>query len=192
MHGFACNRGIWNSWLPRLAAAGVPTVGVNLEPAFGTIDEMVPMLEAAFVQLERCTGRAPVVVAHSMGGLVLRHWWSSYDGNSRVHHAITIGTPHHGTWLARLSRARSARQMRQRSSWLEHLAANHQAAPAARFTCFFSHCDNIVFPATNATLPGADNRHLAGVAHLQMVERDEPWQALLHCLSTEGSPWLKP
>ena len=34
---------------------------------------------------------------------------------------------------------------------------------------FRSPADNIVFPATTATLDGADNRHLPGAAHLQMV-----------------------
>ena len=41
--------------------------------------------------------------------------------------------------------------------------------PYARFVCFYSHCDNIVFPPSTAILSGADNRHLPGVAHLALV-----------------------
>ena len=59
--------------------------------------------------------------------------------------------------------------MRQRSAWLQALAAREPADHAARFTCFYGHADNIVFPAHTATLAGADNRHLPGVAHLDMV-----------------------
>ncbi len=192
VHGFFCNRGIWNPWLRRLRAAGVPTVAVNLEPVFGPIEKMVPTLEAAFQQLERYTGLAPVVVVHSMGGLVLRDWWRAHQGSSRVHHAITIATPHQGTWLARLGRAPSAVQMRQHSSWLQMLVRDEVATYAMRFTCFYSHCDNIVFPAACATLPGADNRHLAGVGHVAMIDRPEPWLMLMHWLEAEFPPPFKP
>lgn len=192
IHGFACNRGIWNAWLRRLRLAGVPMVAVNLEPVFGSIDELTPMVEAAIQRLERCTGLAPVVVAHSMGGLVLRDWMRTHHGGGRVHHAITIATPHRGTWLARFGWAPSARQMRQGSDWLLKLALAGDVAQAGNFTCFYSHCDNIVFPASCATLPGADNRHLPGVAHVAMVDRPEPWQALQHWLTSDAVPAVRP
>ncbi|MFY9514542.1 MAG: permease, partial [Rubrivivax sp.] len=69
VHGFVCNRGLWNPWLATLHEAGVPFVAVNLEPVFGSIDAYVEALEQGVQQLERCTGVAPVAVAHSMGGL---------------------------------------------------------------------------------------------------------------------------
>ena len=178
VHGFVCNRGVWNPWLERLQAQGVPFVAVNLEPVFGSIDDYISILEQAMQRLERATGLAPVVVAHSMGGLALRRWWAEQGDDARVHHALTLGTPHHGTWLARFARARSGGQMQQTSSWLQTLAAREPASRAARFTCFYSHCDNIVFPPSTATLAGADNRHLPGVPHMHMADRPEPWVAL--------------
>jgi triacylglycerol lipase len=54
---------------------------------------------------------------------------------------------------------------------------------ASRFTCFYSHCDNIVFPPATATLPGADNRHIAGVPHVHMADRPEPWAELQRWLA---------
>jgi predicted alpha/beta hydrolase family esterase len=179
VHGFVCNRGLWNPWLERLREAGVPVVAVNLEPVFGTIDDYVPGIEAAVRHLEQHTGLPPVVVAHSMGGLALRRWWADQDvGDQRLHRAITLGTPHQGTWLARFAMTPNARQMRQQSRWLQTLAAREPASRSARFTCFYSHCDNIVFPPRTATLPGADNRHLPGVAHVHMAEMPEPWAEL--------------
>ena len=178
VHGFVCNRGIWNPWLQRLNAAQVPLIAVNLEPVFGSIDEYIPAIDAAVVRLQQCTGLAPVIVAHSMGGLAVRRWWAEHGDDTRVHRAITIGTPHHGTWLARFAMTRNSRQMRQISGWLQTLSAQESAGRAARCTCFYSHCDNIVFPAASATLPGADNRHLPGVAHVHMADRPEPWAEL--------------
>lgn len=192
VHGFVCNRGLWNRWLQRLCAAGVPVVAVNLEPVFGRIDDVVPCVDAAMQRLHAATGLAPVVVAHSMGGLALRCWWAGQDdaGHGRVHHAITIGTPHHGTWLARFAMTRNARQMRRASPWLAALAAREPPGRYARFTCFYGHCDNIVFPPATATLPGARHRHLSGVAHVHMAERPEPWQELLRWI--EAPPAAAP
>ena len=54
---------------------------------------------------------------------------------------------------------------------------------AARLTCFYSHRDNIVFPASAASLAGADNRHQPAVAHVHMVSRPEPWDETLRWLN---------
>jgi predicted alpha/beta hydrolase family esterase len=182
VHGFVCNRGLWNPWLQRLLAADVPFVAVNLEPVFGSIDDYMAIIEDAVQKLERRTGVPPVIVAHSMGGLAVRRWWAERGDDARVHHAVTIGTPHQGTWLARFAMTRNARQMRQRSGWLSTLAQREPASRAARFTCYYSHCDNIVFPPSMGTLPGADNRHLEGTAHVHMADRPEPFDEVLQLL----------
>lgn len=179
VHGFVCNRGLWRRWVARLRAQGVPTIAVNLEPVFGRIDEYVPIIEAAVRRLERATGTAPIVVGHSMGGLALRRWWRTCGETGRVHHLITIGSPHHGACMARFAAAPNARQMRRGQRWLSDLDAAEQAPARQRTTCFYSDCDNIVFPATSATLEGADNRLLRGVGHISLARRPEPWAALL-------------
>jgi triacylglycerol lipase len=183
VHGFVCNRGLWNPWLERLNARGVPFLAVNLEPVFGSIEDYSATIDAAVRRLERATGLAPLVVAHSMGGLAVRRWWIERDNDRRVHHVLTLGTPHHGTWLASLALTTNGLQMQLDSAWLRELAAREPSDRAARFTCFYSHCDNIVFPPSTATLVGADNRHLPGVAHVDMASRPEPWQELVRWLN---------
>lgn len=178
IHGFVCNRGLWNPWLERLTHQGVPFVAVNLEPVFGAIDRYVDVVEAAVARLESATGRAPIVVAHSMGGLALRRWWVEPGNDDRVHHAITIGSPHQGTWLARFGMTPNARQMRRGSRWIRALAEQEPPHRSARFTCFYGHCDNIVFPATAATLPGARNVHLPATPHVHMADHPAPWEEL--------------
>jgi len=167
VHGFVCNRGFWNDWMPRLAARGIPHVAVDLEPAFCPITTYAEVVGAAVRRVHAATGHEPVIVAHSMGGLAVRAWLAS--GGRGVHRVITIASPHHGTWAARFSATDNAGDMRQDSGLLGLLAAAETPELLARFTCFYSHCDNIVFPPSTATLDGADNRHVPAMAHVHLA-----------------------
>lgn len=170
IHGFVCNRGFWTPWLLEARRRGHPFIAVNLEPVFGSIDEYPAIVEAAVARLTASTGRPPALVCHSMGGLVARAWLRECGGAQRVAHVVTIGTPHQGTWLARFSRRHSGLQMRVGSDWLAGLLAQEPRCPE-RFTCWYSNCDNIVFPPLTATVPGADNRFLPAAAHVDMAFR---------------------
>ena len=169
VHGFVCNRGFWNPWMKRLRARDVPFVAVNLEPLFDSISRYVDTIESAVRRVESVTGRRPVIVAHSMGGLAVRAWLDKFDGDHRVHRIVTIGTPHGGTWLARYGRTVNTREMALKSRWLADLALQSPTCRPALFTCFYGNCDNIVFPATSGMLAGADNRHLPATAHVHMA-----------------------
>jgi triacylglycerol lipase len=188
VHGFVCNRGLWNPWLARLHDQDTPVVALNLEPVFGSIDDYIARIEQAVQSVERCTGLAPVIVAHSMGGLAVRRWWAECGDTARVHRLITIGTPHQGTWLARFAMSHNARQMRPGSAWLQTLAAREPLDRAAGVTCFFGHCDNIVFPPRYGVMPEAEARHLPGVAHVHMADHPEPWLELQRWLVPRWSP----
>lgn len=174
VHGFFCNRGFWLPWMERLKSIGVPYVSVNLEPVFGSIDEYVSIVDDAIVVATALTGKPPTLICHSMGGLAARAWLAAAPGRAlRVHKIITIGTPHRGTWLARFSHLDNGRQMRHNCDWqmglMERELAMDANRHADRFVCWYSNTDNIVFPASTATLPGADNRHIAGTAHVALA-----------------------
>lgn len=186
VHGFVCNRALWNPWLRDLRRLGVPFSAISLEPVFGTIDAYVPLVDAAVRRVEAATGLAPVLVGHSMGGLALRAWLDFAAADARCHRAITIGTPHHGTWLARWALTPNGIQMRRGGGWLEALAAREPAHRRERFTCFYGHCDNIVFPPSTATLAGAHNIHLAGTAHVHMAFHPVVFAAVCGWLGVAG------
>lgn len=169
VHGFFCNRGLWNPWMERLAREGIPYVALTLEPPFGSIDRYVDAIDAAVHRLESATGMAPVLVGHSMGGLAIRAWSASADRTARYHRIVTIGTPHAGTWIARHARTPNGVEMKLGSAWLQALGASEGERAHERFTCFWGHCDNIVFPTRGATLQGADNRHVPGTPHVAMA-----------------------
>ena len=183
LHGYFCNRGLWTPWLRQLRQRGVPCSALSLTPEFGSIDRYQSAIDAAVQDLTQRTGRPPLLVGHSMGGLSARAWLAGQAdasaADARIAGVITIGTPHQGTWMARFGLTTNTRQMRPGSAWLVALAAREPAERHARFTCFYGHADNLVFPASTATLAGADNRPLQSVAHLQMVFAPEVFAEVL-------------
>ena len=168
IHGFLCNRGFWNPWLRALRRDWRTFVAVDLEPALGPIDAYVHTLDQAIARVRAATGQPPMLVCHSMGGLAARAWLRQHDG-ARVKRIVTIGTPHAGTWLARFGHTASGRQMRVGTEWLAQMSSEHASAQKVAFTCWYSDCDNVVFPISTATLPGADNRQAGARGHVEMA-----------------------
>ena len=169
VHGYFCNRGFWNPWMTRLQGSGHAFVALSLEPVFASIDDYTPQIDAAVEQLIRATGLAPLLVCHSMGGLAVRAWLGRQLDLTRVHHIVTIGTPHRGTWLARFGLGTNVGQMRIDSPWQKKLEQALTPERRRLFTCWYSSSDNIVFPASAAYIAGANKSVLHGVAHVQMA-----------------------
>lgn len=180
VHGYLCNRAVWRNWYGCLRAAGVPHIGVSLSPAWADIDSYAPQIEQALARLVQGTGRTPLLVGHSMGGLVIRAWWrwrqqriALGQGRDLVEiempRVLTLGTPHLGTWLSRWGGPVNVRQMAPGNPWLEALLASEPAHWRARFTCVHSACDNVVFPPACAVLPGATAVFWPGLAHVELA-----------------------
>jgi hypothetical protein len=72
------------------------------------------------------------------------------------------------------------------TDWQRALEALEPQAHFERFTCFYSHCDNIVFPASTATLPGADNRHVSGTAHVHLADHPQVLKEVLACVRSSA------
>ena len=184
IHGYICNRGLWNPWMKRLHKLDRAFVALSLEPAFTSMDDYVPQVERAVRRIEAATGLAPVIVAHSMGGIVARAWLRSRashrrsDGTEEAARLITIGTPHRGAWLARLAMAVNARQMRVGSDWMTALAAREPPTLPDLITSWWSECDQIVYPPPAAVFPGSEARQLRGVGHIALTAREEIWNEI--------------
>ncbi len=191
VHGFFCNRAFWAPWLKRLQQTRHAYVAVNLEPVFASIDDYVPTIDEAVRRVSAATGLAPLVICHSMGGLAVRAWLKEAKAEARIFHVVTLGTPHRGTWLARFGHGANGKQMQMASKWQQELDADMPPDRHRLFTCWYSNCDNIVFPTSTATLPGADNRLIAGVAHVQLAFVPEVMSTTLGMLATRTGVELK-
>ena len=168
VHGYGCNSGYWAHLVPLLDREGISHAGVDLEPVAGSIDDYAPLLEERVQALCAATGAARIaIVAHSMGGLAARAWMRRY-GSARVARVITLGTPHHGTALARFGPGANAVQMRRDGRWLRDLAASEGPDVRARIVSIYTHHDNIVAPQDSSVLPGARNIAVGGVGHVAL------------------------
>lgn len=169
VHGFLCNRGFWNPWIRRLRESDHCFIAVNLEPVFGSIDQYGDTIDCAIRKVTSITGHPPVLIGHSMGGLAARAWLRARQDLACVDHVVTIAAPHQGTRIAQFSVVRNGRQMRIGSEWLAQLGEDESLMLRQLFTCWYSNCDNVVQPTQHATLPGADNRHVSGCAHVDLA-----------------------
>ncbi len=169
LHGFSCNRGLWNGWMRRLHSEGHAFAALSMEPIYGSIDAYADEIEAAVQQLTEAAGSAPLILCHSMGGLAARAWWRRHGRQGRAHAIVTLGTPHVGTPMARWGRALNVQQMRPRSAWLSELARHEEMQPLPPMLCIASDCDQIVFPAASALLPQARHIMVPATGHLGLV-----------------------
>ncbi|MBI1972940.1 alpha/beta fold hydrolase, partial [Candidatus Woesearchaeota archaeon] len=146
VHGIYSDDSMWNSLASLLSQPPynyhVHTVGQvlgqgGLYPNNGDITSLAKQLEAATEKL----GSAKVdVIAHSMGGLVTRHYMTSHFYPSNIRNFIMLGTPNAGAPIAASPVTNLARffglirgddpkdtgryQMHPRSTFLTHLNAN--------------------------------------------------------------------
>jgi triacylglycerol lipase len=72
-----------------------------------------------------------MVIAHSMGGLVLRDYLRHHSG-AKVARLVTVGTPHEGSMHAWMAMGVCLAQMRPGNAWLAALGPPPADAPPIR------------------------------------------------------------
>ena len=183
VHGYGCSRAAWWWLRRRLEAAGWSVATLSLEPVYTSIEHYVDPLARRIDEVLAQTGAERLLlVGHSMGGLVARRYLQRF-GNARVAKLVTLGTPHHGSQLARIGAGENARQMRPHGDWLRALA---NPAPLLDTVVIYSPHDNFVMPQANLELPGASHRAIDGLGHLAMLYSPRVGRALLAALAADG------
>jgi hypothetical protein len=111
------------------------------------------------------------IVGHSLGGLIARYYIQRLGGSERVHTCVTLGTPHQGTFAARLFPWPLIKQLRPDSDLMTELA---EPAPDChtRFVAFYSDVDQLIVPQRRARIRHPDliarNIRVDGVGHLSL------------------------
>lgn len=168
LHGLMQNRSSLLLLERRLRAAGYQAVSINT-PTWLPLDRLIDRLAESVAAVRRTTGASQVhLVGHSMGGLLARCYLHRQHGPPPVAACVTIGSPHHGTELATLAFSRLGRALHPASPLLSSLNSA-PPPPGVRLVSLYSHDDNLVVPASSATLEGALNIPFTGLGHIALL-----------------------
>lgn len=172
IHGLYHNVTAWTLYRRWLAAAGFTRVHCHAYSSWNTdFERLVTGLDATVRALRAAhPNEKPILMGHSLGGLVIRGWLANADHQDMVAGAVTLGTPHQGSRLAVLGAGRLARSLRFRGELIRTLETRE--APA-RIPCvaLYSTMDNMVIPqqGLHVTTPGWELRPSPAVCHIGML-----------------------
>lgn len=118
------------------------------------------------------------VVAHSMGGLAVRHYLSFLDGGEEVRRVVFLGTPHRGTVLAFLGWGEGARDMLPGSEFLEALNEGRAVPDGVQALALRTPLDLRILPSSSAILPGVHNVEVCCPTHPGMIDDENTFEAV--------------
>lgn len=141
------------------SVAVLPPVGSGT----GDLDEQAEALGRAAERAVDDGAPSVDVVGYSAGGVVARAWVAEHGGGSLARRVLTIGSPHHGTDVARLALEAvgncppACRQLVPDSDFLRRLNSGDETPPGPAFVSVWSESDQVVVPTDSARLEGALN-----------------------------------
>lgn len=178
LHGVLCNAGVWHPFARWAGRKGIrPIYALSYGPPLASIELFAEQAAAKIDQIRAEThAKRVVVIAHSMGGLVMRAYLRRHGG-AKVAKLVTVGTPHEGSVHAWMAAGTSLAQMRPGNAWLADLGtpAGDDVPP---IVSIWSWHDSMVAPQTSSQIGFGDNIVLGGVAHNALL-RDPQVFALL-------------
>ena len=191
IHGYSQNAS--NMWGIRkaLEARGRPTVGISMVHRVARLERYVDQVECRLDRVRAELGDSFDVVAHSMGGIVLRMLLVRRpDLAPRIRRVVTLGSPHQGTasvrgfgWLA----LPELRAMHRRSELLAGLPELTALLPEAEVIAVAGTSDTVVYPVSSALAPGARSVVLPDVGHAGLLAAPPAIDAVCDALDA-GEP----
>ena len=171
IHGYGTNAGIWSPMIAYLWNRGLSNIfTLNLMPKGGDLDDYAQQVAARVNRiLESTRAKRVILIGHGLGGLVARAYVQHCGGADKVERVVAIGTPNHGTLLARLVPGVGAAQMRVGSRWLQELNQGESWPTEIQYVSIFSRHDNVVIPQASAQLGVAKNVAVKGKGHFGLL-----------------------
>ncbi len=166
-----------------LEARGYQASAVNLRPNDGSVsfETMGRQLES-YVDTNIPHGEKFDLVAFSMGGLVARYYIQRLGGYQRVRRLVTLSTPNHGTFWARLGDTAGVKQMRPDSEMLRELNGDVTKLEPLKYTSIYTPFDLSIIPATSSRMPVARNVMVWVPLHPFMVMSSRPMREVERAL----------
>lgn len=176
VHGLYHNASAWTLFKWRLKRAGFKNVYAFSYSSWDTeFHAVANSLEKRINQvLSDCPEQRLLLVGHSLGGLLIRHYMGSGVRRDEIMAAVTLGAPHRGSRLAALGLGRLSRSLLYQGDLVTRLE-QEDAAPLSPCLSLHSPADEFVTPgdALRIALPGWEERMTPPISHVFMLYH--PW-----------------
>jgi len=191
VHGLYHNVSAWTlyrRWLHFAGFANVYCLGYSSWNQ--TFPALVNRLQQLLIQVhEKFPDQRPILIGHSLGGLVGRACAHSAEGSAHLAGVITLGTPHRGSKLAAFGVGKLARSLLYGSPLIETLE-RASGAPDCPCVAIYSPIDNMVLPsqALKTTEAGWVHHETAPISHVTMLYHRPTAMLVIEYLKSMASP----
>lgn len=160
-------------------------VSLSFRNPVGSNQDHAREIDQAVRTLKTLTGSHQVdVVAHSMGGLALRHYLRVGETADSVRRAVFLATPHRGSAAAVLAWGDGGREMVPGSEFLMGLNNGPPVPHGVEALAIRTPVDLRVIPASSARLAGegVENLEICCPSHNALVDDEETFLEILRFL----------
>lgn len=166
VHGWSLNRASMALLAARLRRDGRDAYAVNYPSLLADTDAKAAHLADTLRRVAIETGSTRIdVIAHSLGGVVIRAVACRHGGLEFLGNVVTLGSPHGGCALAVLLDGLGLRQLRPGSRYLERLAGDDTLATSVNVAAVASTFDAVAFPIDCCEYRGALNISIDSIGH---------------------------
>lgn len=172
VHGLYHNASGWLLYRLWLKRAGFRNAyGFNYSSFGVSFGDLLTKFERFVREVEaQHPGRPPVLMGHSLGGLICRAFADTPANAQRVKAVVTLGSPHGGSKLAALSLGRLGKELLYGGALFKELG-NHAAPAGSHRLAIFSPMDTMVLPFEGLRISDPNWKELqtSPVGHLSML-----------------------
>lgn len=186
VHGFTQTGSNWLRLRKQLEARGRWTLAPSLGRPFAEgLRRYETPVEAALEIAAEGSDDPISIVAHSMGGIVVRQVLHRRpDLAARVDLVVTLGSPHAGTAAARgMKHVPEARVLHRRSEALASLPSLKELVPGGRVVTLAARLDHLVYPTETAHYGSPDATTLERPGHVGLLVAPEVRERVLELLT---------
>ncbi len=154
IHGYLNSSLVWFYHGNRFHKRGLgPIYTVFLGKPFCSIREYAKKVEEKVGQIQRETKKKEIILmGHSMGGIVAAYYALKLAHEVNVRAILTMGSPFHGTKVAKIAFGECAHEMAPCSLLLKEIEDARKKNPKIPFYCIATSLDHIVVPPSSALM----------------------------------------
>ncbi len=194
VHGLYHDNSAWVLFKRHLLKAGFRRIHMLHYATAGTkLEELPAKLDHAVSELERLyPGEKPLLMGHSLGGLIIRSWLALEGNQARASGVLTLGAPQRGSKVAAFAIGGLGKSLLPTNPFFARLA---ETEPPASIPCvaLVTPGDTMVLPLRNL-VPVTPNWELRltpleshiGLLFSPAVQRMAAWE--LHRMSAAATP----